>query len=137
MLSLLSSKVCLSRYHVKTLLVCSFENLLFFINSSFTLMGCHQTGFWLSTLLNKYLFLFISVTTKSSSYHLKKGKILENHQIRSMLMSSKGMKINRRVNPTSRLNFLTITNRVKPFLLEMRSTIQEEEEVVLWQEESA
>lgn len=51
-------------------------------------------------------------------------------------MSSKGMKINRRVNPTLRLNFLTITNRVQPFLLEMRSTIQEEEEVVLWQEES-
>ena len=47
-------------------------------------------------------------------------------------MSSKGMKINRRVNPTLRLNFLTITNREKPFLLEMGSTIQEE--VMLWQE---
>ena len=50
-------------------------------------------------------------------------------------MSSKGMKINRRVNPTLRLNFLTITSREKPFLSEMGSTIQEK--VMLWQEESA
>ena len=50
-------------------------------------------------------------------------------------MSSKGMKINRRVNPTLRLNFLTITNRGKPFLSEMGSTIQEK--VMLRQEESA
>ena len=41
-------------------------------------------------------------------------------------MSSKGMKINRRVNPTLRLNFLTITSREKPFLSVMGSTIQEE-----------
>ena len=50
-------------------------------------------------------------------------------------MSSKGMKINRRVNPTLRLNFLTITSREKPFLSVMGSTIQEK--VMWWQEESA